>query len=138
MNDKKLIYKEPEKMNRNKLIRALETGTIPEIENAIVSIAFYEDKEFALKSIFKLASNSDQAIRGTAILCIGHLARIHRDLPEEETLNIIEKNLKDQSIYVRAQAESAASDINTFIPGIGRKIKGRIIPTINLEGDNLN
>jgi len=132
-----LIYKEPEKMTKEQILAVLQSNDVAAIENALVSLVFFEeDFEFAKKLIFNYAKNSDEAIRGTAILCIGHLARIHKNLPIEITIEIIEGALKDNSHYVREQAESAASDINVYIPDIGCRIKGRTIPFVDIDEDD--
>jgi 3-methyladenine DNA glycosylase AlkC len=49
-----------------------------------------------------------------AMLCFGHICRIHRTLDKEKVLPILGKGLKDKDEYVRGAAENALNDIEVF------------------------
>lgn len=94
-----------------------------EITHTIVRVSFYEeDFEVASNVVFNCAKSADEAVRGIAILCVGHLGRIHRFLPAEPTLKLISDALIDESLYIQGQAENAADDIEIFGPALTDKI----------------
>src|ERR1700752_335024 len=59
----------------------------------------------------KLSAHAHFKVRGNAILCFGHLARIHGRLDRSAVVPIIEAGLVDANEYVRGQAEAAANDV---------------------------
>jgi len=125
LSKKRLTYEEPVPVSRPAITRILSSGTPDEIENALVAIALHEeDFEFALATVLKCAASSEEAIRGTAILCLGHLARIHGRLPDQPVIELVRQALRDTSEYVRGQAENAVDDIELFVPTVGRRIRG--------------
>lgn len=120
-------YWEPELLTKEQVIDILSIGSIEDLEKALISMVFSEiDIEFKRNIIFKYARDNNDALRGTAILCIGHLARIHGELPKTETIKIILKGIVDSSLYVRNQTESALDDIDIFIPALGKEIRRQI------------
>jgi hypothetical protein len=124
MPTKRLIYEEPLPVSREQVDRALSSGTSEEIERTLVAIAFHEaDFDFALATILTSAVSADPAIRGTAILCLGHLARIHGRLPADRVVDVVRTGLVDSNEYVRGQAETAADDIEQFVPSLRRGIR---------------
>lgn len=123
MPKKHLVYEEPTPIPRVEIQRKLSEGAPDEVVRTLVSVAFYEDSEFALDAILSYARSPNASIRGTAILCLGHLARIHGFLPKEPVCEIVRAGLRDQSEYVRGHAESAADDIEIFVPAVGRSIR---------------
>jgi HEAT repeat protein len=119
-----LTYEEPSPISKAEVQRILSLGASEEIEKTLVAVAFHEkDFEFALQSVLACAASADAGIRGTAILCLGHLARIHGRLPDDSAIDIVRAGLSDPSEYVRGQAENAADDIELFVPSIGRRIR---------------
>jgi len=82
-----------------------------------------EDFEFGLSVVLGCATSKQPALRGTAILCLGHLARIHRRMPEHPVVDLVQAALEDENAYVRGHAESAADDIAFFVPSVGRRLR---------------
>jgi len=122
---KRLIYEEPQPTPRSEIQRKLAAGAPEEVERTLVSVAFHEENfDIALQAVLSCADSPNASIRGTAILCLGHLARIHGQLPEEPVTDIVRSGLRDRSEYVRGQAENAADDIEIFVPSVGRSIRG--------------
>ncbi len=120
-------YVDPQPIEREEVLRILSSGKTEDIEATLISVALLDDcYEFALSTIIQGASSTTAAIRGTAILCLGHLARIHKQLPEDPVLDIVRAGLIDDNTYVRGQAENAADDIATFIPKLARKIPHKL------------
>jgi hypothetical protein len=83
---------------------------------AVLSAALYgRDREWAEGICSRLAAHEHFNVRGTAILGLGHLARIHGRLDRLVVLPIIEAGLVDPHEYVRGQANAAADDVEHFL-----------------------
>lgn len=124
MNCGKLNYEEPAKLSLTCLDRLLSSEKDDEVERALLSLVFHDaDTDQVLGKIFDLALSDRPAVRGTAILCLGHAARIHKAIPSHPTLEIIKSGLTDANDYVRGHAISAAEDIEMFVPEIGKELR---------------
>ena len=87
-----------------------------DLAGAVISAALYsDDPDWALSICLKLSSHEHSNVRGNAILGFGHIARIHGVLNEGTVKRVIEEGLRDRSDYVRAQANSAADDVEFFL-----------------------
>jgi len=125
MNIEKLSYDEPRKLSRETVVALLSSDKTDDVEKGLVSMVFYDtDLDFVLEQLFKHAKSQRSGIRGTAVLCLGHAARIHRSLPIEPTAGIVKAALADSNEYVRGHAHSAAEDIEMFVPDVGRRVRG--------------
>ena len=125
MKKEGLNYDKPRKLSRETAVRLLSSERTDDVENALVSLVLHDmDLDFVLEQIFEKAKSQRPGIRGTAILCLGHAARIHRSLPIEPTTRIVKAGLADADEYVQGQAHSAAEDIEMFVPDVGRSIWG--------------
>lgn len=58
-------------------------------------------------------SHSDLDIRGLAVTCLGHIARIHKQLDREHVKNILTQLLHDK--VISARVEDALGDIEMFL-----------------------
>ncbi len=84
--------------------------------NGLLALAHQaDDWEFAQDCMVRYSEHPDEHIRGIAILCFGHIARIHGMLNEELVMPILHKALDDERSFVRGHAESALDDIITFL-----------------------
>lgn len=118
MPPSRLLYKEPTPLTHEDVLHIVRGGSSEDIAHALVAVALLDDDfDFALSTVLRCAASEDAGVRGTAILCLGHLARIHRRLPEDPVNNLVQLALDDDNMYVRGQAENAAGDIEMFIPG---------------------
>ena len=124
MSKRRLEYSEPKPLAHDEAL-AIFAGAIPEaIQDALVSIALLEkDLRWAYSMILRGARMPHSGIRGTALLCIGHLARIHRMLPGDEVVGLINEGLVDDDAYVRGQSENAADDLQMYLPDLARGVK---------------
>lgn len=114
----KLLYKDPAPLTRQEVFHIMREGSEDDVANALVSVALLdEDFDFALSIVLRCAASNQPGVRGTAVLCLGHLARIHRRLPEDPVNALVQSALRDEDVYVRGHAESAADDIEMFVPG---------------------
>lgn len=120
----KLQYEEPTPLTHEEALRILREGSGEEIEHALVAVALLdEDFDFGLSVVLRCATSEQPGVRGTAILCLGHLARIHRRLPEHPVGDLVQAALEDENAYVRGQAENAADDIEMFVPSVGWRFR---------------
>jgi hypothetical protein len=124
VNTGRLNYDQPEKIPRETLRELLSSNRDDSVVRALLSMTFYEhDEAFVLSNLYKHARSERRAIRGIAMLCLGHAARIHRRIPAEPTIEIVKSGLADADDYVRGHAESAADDIAMFVPDVGRALR---------------
>ncbi|MDK8183362.1 CPCC family cysteine-rich protein [Paenibacillus sp. UMB4589-SE434] len=81
----------------------------------LISLALHaDDGEFVQELMVRYSQHRNENIRGIAILCFGHIARIHRSVNKELIIPLIHHALKDESSFVRGHAHSALDDINMF------------------------
>ena len=89
---------------------------------AVLSACLHaEDATWAEALCERLAGHRDAAVRGNAILGLGHLARIHRHLTQASARALIAAALADPSAYVRGQADAAADDVEQFLGWVCRQ-----------------
>ncbi|MBW7473877.1 hypothetical protein K0T92_03900 [Paenibacillus oenotherae] len=94
------------------LINSDNPGTIV---NGLLSLTFNaDDGEFVQELMVHYTQHKNENIRGIAILCFGHIARIHATVNKELIIPLINDALKDESSFVRGHAHSALDDINMF------------------------
>lgn len=87
-----------------------------DLSHAVLSAALYsDDPEWSERICLQLSKHQHYVVRGNAILGFGHIARIHGRLTESKVKPLIEAALKDESDYVRGQANSAADDVEFFL-----------------------
>ncbi len=87
-----------------------------ELMDLISEIALEEaDGLFAANCCARLARHRNAMVRGNAVMGFGHLARRFGQLDGRRIHRLVDIALHDQSDYVRAQAESAAEDLTTFL-----------------------
>ena len=92
------------------------------LARAVLSACLHaEDATWAGSLCERLAGHRDAAVRGNAILGLGHLARIHRHLSPASARALIAAALADPSAYVRGQADAAADDVEQFLGWVSRQ-----------------
>ena len=73
------------------------------------------EREWAQACCAELARHRSANVRGNALTGLGHLARRFGQLDPQRIKRIVSIALWDRSDYVRAQAQSAAKDLATFL-----------------------
>jgi hypothetical protein len=73
--------------------------------------------DFELKQKINIAysTHENENIRGIAVLCLGHMARIHRKADKKLVYPVIQRALQDGSAFVRGHADSALDDTIFFV-----------------------
>src|SRR4051812_37985513 len=95
-----LEYKPVEPYTRETAEAMLSSGDVPARIDALLSIAFYEEFEFAQERCIQFSNHPDEDVRGIAILCLGHIARIHGKISHERVQSILQAGLGDPSFFV--------------------------------------
>jgi len=95
---------------------ALVRNEPDELLLAAISVGLYcDDLEWAQGYLLTLSAHPHEAVRGSAILSFGHLARRFRSLDSSRVKSIVVCALSDSSEFVRGQADSAADDLELFL-----------------------
>jgi hypothetical protein len=82
--------------------------------NTLLEITFHNQNwEWIQDLCIELLENKDSDVRGLAVTCIGHIARIHGVIDKEKVLKAFESRKDDDTINGRI--EDAIDDINVFV-----------------------
>src|SRR5437870_1316230 len=69
-------FAQPGPIDREMALSAFANGDPPAISEALVSAALHDpDREWAEEQCLRLSEHDDAGVRGTAGLCLGHVAR---------------------------------------------------------------
>lgn len=101
-------------MTREDAEMAFSSGVSERICDALVRVTFNEsDWQWVQEKCLYFISSSYPEVRGIAVTCLGHLARIHRKLDLKKVLPLL-KNLRNDA-EVSGRVEDAFDDIETFV-----------------------
>jgi hypothetical protein len=108
-------FKDVPSMDKASLDAAFSSGDTEKICNAMVSMAYHEhDWHWAQEKCLSFLQYSDIQISGLAATCLGHIARIHRQLDKEKVL----RSLREKACInpeVAGRIEDALDDIEAFV-----------------------
>lgn len=74
-----------------------------------------EESDWAQACCVQLSRHRNAEVRGNAVMGFGHLARRFGQLDAHRVKRIVERARYDRHEYVRAQGQSAAEDLATFL-----------------------
>lgn len=101
-------------ISRNEAEEAFLSDSPERICNALLRISFNEpDWRWVQEKCLQFLSSKDSNVRGLAVTCLGHLARIHKQLDLHKILPVLE-NLRHEP-RIRGRVEDTLDDIETFI-----------------------
>ena len=101
--------------NGNKVKNLIESKNANDkLDGLLYTVLGSGDFDKSDKLIFQLADSDILILKQNAILCIGHLVRIHKQIDLERYIPIIESVLLSQNESLVDNAESALNDIWTF------------------------
>jgi hypothetical protein len=107
-------YQEIFPMSRPELERLTDSGNDSAIIEGLLSAAYYDpDWRWVQNLCLRFLSSPDTGIRSNAATCLGHIARIHRQLDTETVTPRLRELLDDPSIA--PYAEDALEDIKLFL-----------------------
>ena len=108
------FYQEALPINREDAEMAFSSGVSEEICDALLRITFNDsDWHWVQEKCLYFINSHSSDVRGLAITCLGHLARIHRKLDLKKVLPLL-KNLQNDS-QVSGRVEDVFDDIKTFV-----------------------
>jgi hypothetical protein len=108
-------YESVARITREHAIDLLTSGTSEQRTTALLSLAHFDsDWQWVQEQCLTLLTDPDAAIRGTAALCLGHVARIHGELDLARVLPALRRLAEDPAVAGRVN--DAIDDIETFIP----------------------
>ena len=109
-----LRYEELLPLEREDAERLLASSDPSGISNALIRVALhYPDWEWVQTKCILLADHPDVNVRRTSALCLGHIARIHRELDLNKVLPVLNMLLKDSD--VEGVVQDVLDDIDLFI-----------------------
>ncbi len=115
-NDEKPVYVPIPKFAKAEMKKALVENDIEKlIHIPLFASLYYKDRNFAEEVCIRLASHSNNNIKGNAIEGFEHIARIDKNLNEEIIKPIIIKALKDENEFVRDKAEWTKDATKQFL-----------------------
>ena len=77
----------------------------------VIAVALHDrDFPYAEDLCLRLAIHPNLNVRGNALQAMGHLIRLHRRLDESRARPLISASLRDESEYVRSQAEEVREE----------------------------
>ena len=109
-------YEAIEPRSQEEVESAISRNDADELSHAVLSAALYSDDPIWAEGVCsRLAKHEHSNVRGNAILGFGHIARMHQRLDEQSVKPLLEAALRDESDYVRGQADAAADDVEFFL-----------------------
>jgi hypothetical protein len=107
-------YEEIDSISRSDAMVALGSANPRDICKALVRLAFHDpDLRWVQSLCIELAEHSTVEVQSTAILCLGHLARIHRALDLEKVVPLLIDLRKNPLLSGRV--DDAMDDIEIFL-----------------------
>jgi hypothetical protein len=117
-------YETIEPISKDRAERLLAKDDRETICRTLVRVAmFEEDRHWAQSQCVRFASHEDSFVRGVAATCLGHLARIHKAIDEDEVIPVVRRLLQDRDPLTRGKAEDTISDFSIYLGWNKRKIK---------------
>ena len=92
--------------------------------DAALSTALFEDVHFAEPLVMTASTHASPIVRGTAMICVGHLARLHKNVESSRrVLEVLRRGLADEDPSVRGKADDALGDVGQFVPSLRNQTK---------------
>jgi hypothetical protein len=106
-------YQHVQPFSRRTAEIAFASGNIKNVCEALVSVALHDcDWRWAQDTCLNFLNSESLEVRGIAATCLGHIARIHRQLDKEKVLAALRKHLNEEAMAGRI--EDAMDDIGMF------------------------
>ena len=94
-------YEDLPELGRTVILARLAAGSNSETAQAILSAALFDDDwKWAQDICIKHSTHENANVRGSAILGLGHIARIHRKLENAPVIQAIKSGLNDVDEFV--------------------------------------
>lgn len=100
-------------LSKEQVLEQLKSNEVSTVTNALLYAALnFNDWTWIQDECLKLVNHSNIDIKGLAVTCLGHLARIHSSINKAKVLPVLFDKLNDKDISGRAQ--DALDDIKMF------------------------
>jgi|SRR6516225_3897304 hypothetical protein len=110
----KMEFEQINPLNKQQAERAFASADTEKIVHALLGTTFHEpDWEWVESRCLQYLESPVPDLRNTAIICLGHLARIHRKLHKTKVVQELSKYLVDPDYSGRV--EDALDDIEMFV-----------------------
>jgi hypothetical protein len=107
-------------ISREEAIAAFASGDLETICDSLVRITFHDpDWQWVQAQCIVWARHPNADVRGLAVTCLGHLARIHAKLDLERVSPLLKELVADPDVSPRV--DDALDDIEMFVDGGIRK-----------------
>lgn len=107
-------YREPLAITREDAARAFASADVEQINDALISLTYHDDdRRWVEGQCLALLDHPDSDVRGLAATCLGHIARIHRELDRNRVLPALDALRNDPLVGGRAQ--DALDDIAVYL-----------------------
>ena len=107
-------YQDPAPTTVEAVQHSLDTGDLAAATLGLVGLAYFEPDWRRCHDLFLgLLNHADANIRGTAAICLAHLARIHHQLDVDRVLPALRAKLDDPDMG--GMADDAIEDIDQFL-----------------------
>jgi hypothetical protein len=117
-------YEKIEPISKAQAESLLKKDHCETICRTLVRVALFEtNRRWAQSQCLRFASHKDSFVRGVAVTCLGHLARIHKVIDEDEVMPVVRKLLQDCDPQTRGKAEDTISDFSIYLGWNKQKIK---------------
>jgi HEAT repeat len=111
---RELRYQEPEPIERVDAERIFLTGTPEEICDALIGVTFHDpDWRWVQEHCLEFLNHENADVRRLAATCLGHIARIHRQLDRDVVVPALKRLEADPE--VAGTASDALDDIRMFL-----------------------
>ena len=118
-------YREPEPYTMLEAQKIMKYGTISEQCDMLIGVTYHEpDFWNAYKIVLSYCDSTNIRLKDLAIICIGHLARIHEFIPADEVAPILQAALSSNEYeFIAGNAEDTLWSITVNCPKEFAKIK---------------
>lgn len=107
-------YDEVKPISRLDAESAFKSGEIAQICDALVRLTYHDsDHKWVENQCVEFVRHPNVEVRGLALTCLEHLARIHRQLDLNRVVPLLKVLSSDPEVGQRAQ--DALDDIRTFM-----------------------
>lgn len=108
-------YQEPSYLPREEAEAVFSGRDHQAICQALVDVTFTDqDRQWVESLCVRLSRHPEADVRGLVATCLGHLARIHREIDLESARGVLDQLAHDSDASVVARTEEAWDDIRMF------------------------
>ncbi len=111
-----LTYEEPKQYSKNEIDETISNGDEKEISKMLVGLVFNEsDFDYVYRNISSLYNSRSTLVISTIFECLGHLARIHKHLPDE-VIAFYKQYKENEDLDIQCRLECFIDDVEIYIP----------------------